>query len=571
MRKLLFGLIVILAWACSEDQVMMERPIEKSDVSTATVTRSTSSGLGVDREVLYLKDDSTRHAGTLSITANVPEVTLRWNFPDSCNVDTTRTHLALKNGAVKLDIKWEQMLEEGNFGPFANAFDGGVLISDGSTAIYVHLIWSESKQEELYQRILTRSASDVAIMPKAAGISLSEKDVKMNYYNGKKVRLKATGVEYVAFGWEEIGAFSNIDISKLPEYEEGDVTKWLEFSWVGGNNGAPTNPFRIPFYLIAEEDGLSTSAEVSYTIAEDDTLSITPNELTIVPMGGSATTKVTTNYEKWEVTTTNIPEWLTLSAMEGSKGTSTLTFTAKNNTTNEERSVTIYLKTKSKTRGVIINQLGVIPSLTVTPQSFPGISPQGATVNLEVTSNKDWSITSALPSWITPSIHTGNGSASISFIVAPNTLYQERTYSLTIGTNGGAGGPTQTVVFTQNALAPNTLTVTASSTTIGSTGGVPTLTVTSNTNWSVTSDVAWARVIDATGTGNGTSDIVIQENTGTTARVATITVTSTSGSPVITKTITITQQPKNTTVTPGGNVTIGDYQDQNVDINGGDI
>lgn len=571
MRKILLGLVTLLAFfACNDDHVL-EQQTTKVETLTGVMSRVTTTGLGVDKEVLYLQDDSTRIAGQLTISANTPEVSLQWNFVDSCNVDTTRTHLALDNGRGKLDIKWDKILERGNFGPDATAFDGGVLISDGESSIYVHLIWTEEPVEAMTNKILTRSAYEASQMERAGTFKITPAELKMTSYNGGSARLTITGMEYTFFEYDRIGSFTNISLAGLPEHIEGDTKQFLDFRWKGGYDAAPANNFKVPYNIVIEPSGLNTTAWIKYTIAEDDTLAVTPNELEFNPLGGSAVVTVVTNDEKWEVTSKSIPNWIQPSAMEGSKGTSTLGFTISQNTTMLDRTFTVYLSTTSKSKGIIITQKGVISSLTVNPQAFSGINANGAVVSLNVTSNTNWSITSAIPAWITPSIHTGNGNGTINFTIAANTVYEQRTFAMTISAGGGANAPTSTVVFTQNALAPNSLTVTASPITIGNQGGVTTLTVTSNTSWAVSSDVAWARVIDATGTGNGTSDIVVQENPGETKRVATIKVTSTVGSPVVTKTITITQQPKNTTVTPNGNISIGDFQDENVNVNGGEI
>lgn len=571
MRKVLLGLVTLLAFfACNDDHVLEQQPT-KVEVHTGVMSRVTASGLGVDKEVIYLQDDSTRLAGQLNITASSPEVSLRWNFVDTCNVDTARTHLALQNGKAKLDIKWDKILERGNFGPDATAFDGGVLISDGESSIYVHLIWTENPVPALTNKILTRSAYEASQMERAATVKVTPIELKMNSYNGGIARLSNPGMDYTYFEYDKIGAFTNISLAGLPEYIEGASNQILNFRWKGGYDGAPANNFKVPYNVVGEPAGVTTTAWIKYIVAEDDTLAVTPNELEFNPLGGSAVVTVVTNDEEWVITSKNIPNWIQKSVERGSKGTSTLSFTVSENTTLLDRAYTVYLATTSKSKGIIITQKGVISSLTVDPQSFSGINANGAVVNLNITSNTNWSITSAMPAWITPSIHTGNGNGNISFTIAPNTIYEQRTFTMTISAGGGANAPTRTVVFTQNALAANSLTVTASPTTIGSQGGVTTLKVNSNTNWTVSSDVAWARVIDGAGTGNGTSDIVIQENAGTTTRVATIKVTTTIGSPVVTKTITITQQPSSSTVTPGGNISIGDFQDENVNVNGGEI
>lgn len=569
MRKLLFGLIGIIALlvcSCSEDQVF-EQQVGKIESPTKALSRVTASGLGVDNELLYLKDDSVRLAGQIAISASTPEVSLQWNIPDSCNVDTTRTHLALKNGKATLDIKWDKMLERGNFGPNGTAFDGGVLISDGASAIYVHLIWTDSPNSKLQNRILTRSAAEASIMPKTPNVRLVPAELKMSPYNGGAARLSIKGVDFTYFEFDRLGSFTNISQAGLPEYVEGDLTRMLEFRWKGGFDSAPASNFKVPYSVITE-DGLSTTGWLRYNIAEDDTLAVSPVEFTVLPLGGGVTSKITTNDETWQVTSKNIPAWLQTSTMEGSKGTSTLTFTVSQNTTMQDRTFTVYIETTSKSKGIIVNQLGVIPSFSVSPQSFTGLASKGTTVTLNVTSNTVWSITSAVPDWITPNVHTGNGNGIVTFTIAPNPLYEDRTFAMTFRTGGDTDTPAQTVMFTQNALENNALAVTTSSTEIGYQGGVPNLTITSNTSWSVSSDATWARVVDATGNENGSSDIIIQEHTGTEPRTATITVKTTAGSPVITKTITITQQPKGGNANPGGDISIGDFQDQNVNING---
>ena len=127
----------------------------------------------------------------------------------------------------------------------------------------------------------------------------------------------------------------------------------------------------------------------------------------------------------------------------------------------------------------------------------------------------------------------------------------------------------------QNQAAPNELTITINPDQLGYQGGNSAVTVTSNSNWVVTSNVAWATVINGTGTGNGQATIAVQENTGKTSRTAIITVATTAGDPAITRTVNIVQKPRTTDINPGGGVagsiTIDDFQDTNVDIDGGGI
>lgn len=580
MKKLsigLFGLIMLLLWSCNNDQLFDTEP-DAAKAETKVMTRTTASGLGVSEEVIYLKDDSTRLAGQVVISANTPTVTLQWNCPTVCNMDTKSTQIEIKDGQATLNVNWNKIQSNGKYAPLATAFDAGVLISDGTSSIYVHLIWTESRVARIYNQILTRSAAEAAIMPRAATISLRPAEVNMLEYNGGTTRLTLTGVEYTYFGYEKIGAYTNILMSEenLPEYLEGDISRNLFFRWKGGYNAPPANDFRVSFSVVAEGEGLSVTGWVQYKKAVEDELTVTPAELDVTALGGAVTTKVTTNAETWVIATKNIPDWITPGAMQGSKGTSTLTFTVEKNLTNVSRTFTVFIETESgsKSQGVVINQLGIVPALTVTPESFMNLSALGTVATVNVTSNTEWSITSLMPDWITSDINAGVENGTINFTIAPNKAQQSRTFTVVLST-GGIGAITKEITFTQNQAAPNELTVTANPIELKYQGGNSILTITSNSKWSVTSNVAWATVVNNAGEGNGQSTVTVQENTGKTSRTAIITIATTAGEPAIVRTVNIVQKPRTTDVTPGGGVdgsiSIDDFEDTNVNVDGGGI
>lgn len=571
------GLIVLLLCSCSNDQLIDTEP-NTAKVETKVMSRVTTSGLGVSEEVIYLKNDSVRLAGQIVISANTPTVSLQWNCPTVCNVDTKSAQIEIKNGQATLNVNWDKKQTNGKYAPLATAFDAGVLISDGTSSIYVHLIWTESRVARIYNKILTRSAAEAAIMPKASTMSLRPAEVNMLEYNGGTTRLTLTGVEYTYFGYEKIGSFTNVLFNEenLPEFIEGDASRNLFFRWKGGYNAPPANDFRVSFSVVAEIEGLSLTGWVQYKKAVEDELTVTPTEFDVTALGGAATTKITTNAETWKVATKDIPDWITPSAMQGSKGTSSLTFTVAKNLTNLNRTFTVFIETESgsKSQGVVINQLGIVPALTVTPESFMNLSALGTVVTVNVTSNTEWSITSPLPDWITPNINAGVENGTINFTIAPNEVQQSRTFTVVLST-GGVGAITKEITFTQNQAAPNELTVTANPTELTYQGGNSIVTITSNSNWSVTSNAAWATVVNNAGSGNGQSTITVQENTGKTSRTAIITIATTAGEPAITRTVNIVQKPRTTPINPGGgidgSITIDDFEDTNVNIDGGGI
>lgn len=106
MKKLsigFIGMVTLLLASCSNDQEFDSKP-DAANVETKVMTRATTTGLGVDKEVIYLADDSTRLAGQVVISANTPEVTLQWNLPTLCNVNTKTTQVEMENGQATLNI-----------------------------------------------------------------------------------------------------------------------------------------------------------------------------------------------------------------------------------------------------------------------------------------------------------------------------------------------------------------------------------------------------------------------------------------------------------------------------------
>jgi hypothetical protein len=77
---------------------------------------------------------------------------------------------------------------------------------------------------------------------------------------------------------------------------------------------------------------------------------------------------------------------------------------------------------------------------------------------------------------------------------------------------------------------------------VPATARVYTVAVTSNTSWSVSSNVSWAALNKSSGTGNGDFTITVDGNASTSARNGTISVTATMDGQNITKTVTLNQE-----------------------------
>lgn len=568
MRKILFTIVALLTlWACNNDDFVQNSQPEPMAASTNLLSRSTTSGLEVDQQILFLEDNGTREAGKIVVTASVPEVSIQWNVLDSCNLDTTRTYLSMSNGKADLDIKWKKMYDDGRFAPGAKAFNLGVLISDGSSSIYVHLILSTNKDIENFSTVLTRSASEATVMAPRTSITCYPDHINMAESIGGYTWLETIDAAPVGLFFDKIGTFTNIDFTGIPKIfrTEADFEE-LNFPWNAA--GAPDIDFETSFTVSGLRSGLSMEVPITYYKQNAPTLTITPNTFEVPATGQTLTAQINTNQTKWDLQNlTSIPDWITYNPTTGGTGMSALNLTIAPNTTMEPRYATLFVKSGSLTKGIDITQLGLTPELTVAPQSFPNIKAAGDNMAVTVTSNTGWRVTTSAP-WLHASPINGTGNGAITFTAEANTGNDPRTATATVSTLIGTMPVTQTITFTQDGAIIPSLTVSKTSFDIPSSGQTVSASVTSNTAWSATSSAAWLQVTPTSGTGNATMNFVAGSYTGNTPRTATVTIRTTSGSPAVERTITFTQAG---TFTPGtGGITIDDWNNQqDITVDGG--
>ncbi|RKZ60827.1 MAG: hypothetical protein DRQ44_12340, partial [Gammaproteobacteria bacterium] len=179
---------------------------------------------------------------------------------------------------------------------------------------------------------------------------------------------------------------------------------------------------------------------------------------------------------------------------------------------------------------VSINQQGATPYLSIDPESAT-VSPVQGIMTFTVSSNIEWSVTTGA-SWISVT-KTSNTTFEVNYNA--NTTVNPRSTEITLS---GSGVNNQTVIFSQEGEDP-VLSVVPLSTTVSSSSGSYSFTITSNINWTVSEDAAWLTV---TKTNNSTLTVNYNENTLVTSHSAGIVV---SGPGVESQTITLNQQGAN--------------------------
>ena len=178
----------------------------------------------------------------------------------------------------------------------------------------------------------------------------------------------------------------------------------------------------------------------------------------------------------------------------------------------------------------------VTPALTLSASTL-NVAAAGSPSSVTVTSNIGWTASSDA-TWLTVSPASGIGNGTLTLTAATNTANSIRTATVTV--NGS--GITRTVTVTQAAASPlipqPIITLSTSEMSMATPGGSGTVGITSNVNWTASSNAPWLTITPAAGTNNGTLALTVTANTATTPRTAIVSVRG-SG---LTRTVTVTQE-----------------------------
>ena len=191
-------------------------------------------------------------------------------------------------------------------------------------------------------------------------------------------------------------------------------------------------------------------------------------------------------------------------------------------------------------KNIDVSQGEKTPSPTPTPASELKVSEpgqfgaKGGEQTMTVTATAAWTISkSAESDWLTIKPESGNaGTSQVTLTAAENTTTGSRTTTLTVK----SGELTKSINVSQSAANP-VISLDTSSLEFASVSASKSFKITANTSWTVASDQTWCSVSPASGSGDSSVTVNVEENTSTAERTATIMVKSDAGN----KTINVTQ------------------------------
>ena len=179
---------------------------------------------------------------------------------------------------------------------------------------------------------------------------------------------------------------------------------------------------------------------------------------------------------------------------------------------------------------VTVTQEGTAPLLNVVPPN-QDVSTAAGSVNFTVTSNTDWTV-SCNVTWCNVTVY-GSGNGLLTAIYEENLSVTQRIAAITVTVSGL---PPFQVTVTQSGVAP-ILSVQPLNQDVSPEAGMTDFTVTSNTDWTASSDANWC-IPTPSGSGNGTITAYFTMNGTNQQRIATILVTVSGLTPIP---VTVTQ------------------------------
>ena len=286
-----------------------------------------------------------------------------------------------------------------------------------------------------------------------------------------------------------------------------------------------------------EPYGATLSGSGSHNQEKTPTLSVSPTSVTLNSDGKATASVSATEGLSWNVA--DVPSWLSVSPLTGT-GNATLSLTAKeDNPSAEARSVTISLSTSTSTLKcqLVVTQPGVQLQLNVSPTTVD-FTAAGGTRTLTITSNTTWSILNNASFWLKCNNTTGKvegeGNATITLTATENTTVNENNGELVIS----GAGKIISVQVSQAGVVP-ALSVDQTNVLFVANGESKTIKITSNTSWTIESNVSqWLTCDKTSGSGDATIMLTAAKNSSSITREGKLTI---SGSG-ITLTIEVSQK-----------------------------
>lgn len=441
LKRFLFLLTTLLVFfACTDNEA--ENPSKHF------------SGLEISADFIKLMDDSTNIAGNLDISTDAPQVYLRWNVPEGCNLDTTLSVVQTDKGKATLPIKWNKTLDSCSWGPIGTAYEGGVVVSTERESKYVRLFWVEELDTiaVLNNPINMTRANDV--LPANARIELQpDNNVVMHQQTGGGVTVVFFGVPTVRVDVTDVTAETNVDLTEVPilMHESSDVF----FKWTAA--GAPNFDFVRNVRFIATSL-VYVDATLNYRVpgatAVYKFVSSTPGSGSVLKAQNAKVSVIVNTNKEWSLESEFNAYPPTEDPSAFGPEDKTLEMYIKDNEDNQPREVTIYVKSQGVVKDTLTftqlgaTQSGVFEFIKTVPAEGTIIPATETGIDVTVRADQNWYIASNISGTVNFEVTDGVKTETKTYIIPANTSNESRIVTLTI--SAGNTATAKTVQFIQS-------------------------------------------------------------------------------------------------------------------------
>lgn len=424
-----------------------------------------------------------------------------------------------------------------------------------TASVFSNTIWSaESSAEWLTISPNSGSANGTITVEAAENISTESRTATITV-SGTNVENKTISVtqggfvytldvDQTSLNYAFSGENKVVNVTSNTSWSVSCSEDWITINPTSGSNvgsitiiAQPNNDTnsRTATITVSGENVESKTIEVSQA-AFEYVLAVGPQILNFVAEGEAKTLSVNSN-TTWSAVSS--ADWLSVTPTSGSNN-GTLIVVATANTSTQQRTATITVSGENvETKTIAVAQEGYVYTFEVSPTELDFVA-EGETKIVSITSNTSWTAISSAD-WLNVSPVEGANNGTLIVVAAENPLITQRTALIVIS---GESVETQTISVTQAGFL-YVLDVTPTTLNFDASGEEKSITITSNTIWTVTSTANWLTVSQASGRNDGNVTVVAAENTSAQERTASIIV---SGENVEAEIISVTQSGATTSI-----------------------
>lgn len=321
-------------------------------------------------------------------------------------------------------------------------------------------------------------------------------------------------------GEYEVTVHTNLD------WRLAELPTWLTASVTEGSNDGQIILTVAPISGDSDEgrqatvtvltDVLTTQIDVIQSVVSSYNFSVSPMELEFDYLGGTSALAVTGNVA-WTASTE--AEWIAIDLSSGEGNAEVMLNVAESpELTSREAAIRFDYTFPGSTSAFVLVWVRQGPApdphfLTVSPTELSFIK-DGGTAEINVECDTDWNV-EFLSEWASLSATSGTGNATLVLSVEENLVVVPRSFSFMVV----SGALSQRVTVSQEqGEEPPMVTLTPDTLYISDVGAVATLNVTSNVSWELQSPDDWVMMLNHSGSGNASMDVIVYENQTTSTR-----------------------------------------------------